>query len=128
MLDPSRAVLPSRDSRQCASGAARASLSRRRGRFLDGPRGGLIVVGRKCTALGPDGRTPLARLMRRAVFPQSQGTPSPATIAAKAHTFRSVAKLSVRLLYDNRTVSALASVIDQRLAQPAPTAKGASAQ
>ena len=51
---------------------------------LGGPRGGLILSGREYRSPGPDGSTPLARLMQRAVFPQSQGTPNPATIAAKA--------------------------------------------
>ncbi|MEO6703354.1 MAG: serine hydroxymethyltransferase [Jatrophihabitantaceae bacterium] len=54
---------------------------------LCGPRGGLILSGQEHRSLGPDGRTPLDRLMQRAIFPQSQGTPSPATIAAKAHAF-----------------------------------------
>ncbi|MEV7199208.1 serine hydroxymethyltransferase [Streptomyces griseoluteus] len=54
---------------------------------LGGPRGGLILSGRDHRAAGPDGRTPLDRLMQRAVFPQSQGTPAPAAIAAKARAF-----------------------------------------
>ncbi|WP_405886554.1 serine hydroxymethyltransferase (plasmid) [Streptomyces sp. NBC_01384] len=54
---------------------------------LGGPRGGLILSGREYKTPGPDGRTPLHRLMQRAVFPQSQGTPSPASIAAKARAF-----------------------------------------
>lgn len=54
---------------------------------LGGPRGGLILSGREHLSPGPDGRTPLARLMQRAVFPQSQGTPNPAIIAAKARAF-----------------------------------------
>jgi glycine hydroxymethyltransferase len=54
---------------------------------LGGPRGGLILSGKDYRAPGPDGRTPLFRLMQRAVFPQSQGTPSPAAIAAKARAF-----------------------------------------
>ncbi|MEW2403443.1 serine hydroxymethyltransferase [Streptomyces sp. NPDC046862] len=54
---------------------------------LGGPRGGLILSGAEYRTPGPDGRTPLSRLMQRAVFPQSQGTPSPATIAAKARAF-----------------------------------------
>ncbi|MEU9887505.1 serine hydroxymethyltransferase [Sphaerisporangium sp. NPDC051011] len=54
---------------------------------LAGPRGGLILSGRDADSPGPDGRTPLARLLQRAVFPQSQGTPSPATIAAMARAF-----------------------------------------
>ncbi|QES50106.1 serine hydroxymethyltransferase [Streptomyces venezuelae] len=54
---------------------------------LGGPRGGLILSGREYQTPGPDGRTPLGRLIQRAVFPQSQGTPSPASIAAKARAF-----------------------------------------
>ncbi len=51
---------------------------------LGGPRGGLILVGAEHRTPGPDGHTGLADLMRRAVFPRSQGTPNPAAIAAKA--------------------------------------------
>ncbi|MGW7545632.1 serine hydroxymethyltransferase [Streptomyces sp. NPDC054770] len=54
---------------------------------LGGPRGGLILSGRDHRAPGPDGHTPLFRLMQRAVFPQNQGTPAPAAIAAKARAF-----------------------------------------
>src|SRR5262249_47130805 len=54
---------------------------------LGGPRGGLILSGRDFETPGPNGRTPLHKLMQRAVFPQSQGTPSPASIAAKARAF-----------------------------------------
>ncbi|MFE9766048.1 serine hydroxymethyltransferase [Streptomyces sp. NPDC005808] len=54
---------------------------------LGGPRGGIILSGRDHRAPGPDGRTPLYRLMQRAVFPQTQGTPAPASIAAKARAF-----------------------------------------
>lgn len=71
---------------------------------LGGPRGGLILIGREHDTPGPDGRTPLSRLMQRAVFPMSQGTPSPAGIAAKARAFelangpayRETARLIVR--------------------------------
>ncbi|WP_235990413.1 serine hydroxymethyltransferase [Streptomyces ureilyticus] len=51
---------------------------------LGGPRGGLILIGRDWDTLGPDGKTALATLMQRGVFPRSQGTPSPSAIAAKA--------------------------------------------
>ncbi|MFE5027988.1 serine hydroxymethyltransferase [Streptomyces sp. NPDC056656] len=51
---------------------------------LGGPRGGLILIGREHRTPGPDGRTPLSRVMQQAVFPRSQGTPNPAAIAAKA--------------------------------------------
>ncbi|MGW0537946.1 serine hydroxymethyltransferase [Streptomyces sp. NPDC003032] len=72
---------------------------------LGGPRGGLILSGKDHRTPGPDGRTPLFRLMQRAVFPQSQGTPSPATIAAKARAFSLAAgpefKGTARLIVSN---------------------------
>ncbi|MEU7034489.1 serine hydroxymethyltransferase [Streptomyces sp. NPDC046237] len=64
---------------------------------LGGPRGGLILMGEEHRAPGPDSRrTPLDRLMQRAVFPQSQGTPSPASVAAKAHALKLVAEPEFR--------------------------------
>ncbi|WP_330299322.1 serine hydroxymethyltransferase [Streptomyces sp. NBC_00503] len=63
---------------------------------LGGPRGGLILSGVEYTTPGPDGRTPLSRLIQRAVFPQSQGTPSPASIAAKARAFAMAAEPAFR--------------------------------
>ncbi|MFJ6438362.1 serine hydroxymethyltransferase [Streptomyces sp. NPDC091416] len=60
---------------------------------LCGPRGGLILIGREHRTPGPDGVTPLFRLMQRAVFPQFQGTPGPASIAAKARAFAHVSNL-----------------------------------
>ncbi|MFJ2830263.1 serine hydroxymethyltransferase [Streptomyces sp. NPDC087263] len=73
---------------------------------LGGPRGGLILIGQEHRTPGPDSRrTPLEKLMQRAVFPQSQGTPSPASIAAKAHALKLVAepafKATMRLVVDN---------------------------
>ncbi|MFE3475595.1 serine hydroxymethyltransferase [Streptomyces bacillaris] len=72
---------------------------------LGGPRGGLILIGREHATPGPDGRTPLSRLMQRAVFPLSQGTPNPAAIAAKARALALVAepafKETMRLVVDN---------------------------
>ncbi|MBD0688856.1 serine hydroxymethyltransferase [Streptomyces sp. CBMA123] len=59
---------------------------------LGGPRGGLILIGREHTTPGPDGVTPLALLMDRAVFPRFQGTPDPAAIAAKARALALVAE------------------------------------
>ncbi|WP_431047481.1 serine hydroxymethyltransferase [Streptomyces sp. P1-3] len=82
---------------------------------LGGPRGGLILSGQEHRTLGPDGRTPLSRLIQRAVFPQSQGTPSPATIAAKARAFTLAAapefKQTTRLIVDN--AKALASELSE---------------
>jgi glycine hydroxymethyltransferase len=51
---------------------------------LGGPHGGLILCGVEHESTGPDGQSTLARLLQRAVFPRTQGTPSPAAIAAKA--------------------------------------------
>lgn len=51
---------------------------------LAGPRGGLILLGKDHCHPAPDGRTELWKLMQRAVFPGFQGTPDPASIAAKA--------------------------------------------
>jgi glycine hydroxymethyltransferase len=51
---------------------------------LGGPRGGLILAGRDHDRPGPDGRTPLTKLLDRGVFPRLQGTPNAAAIAAKA--------------------------------------------
>lgn len=70
---------------------------------LAGPRGGLILLGRDHRRTTADGRTPLWQLMQRAVFPGFQGTPDPASIAAKARAlaiastngFRAVMKLVV---------------------------------
>ncbi|MEU1126899.1 serine hydroxymethyltransferase [Streptomyces sp. NPDC005899] len=72
---------------------------------LSGPRGGLILIGREHRTPGPDGATPLFRLMQRAVFPQFQGTPSPASIAAKARSFAHVSSVeffrTARLIVDD---------------------------
>ncbi|WP_330233067.1 serine hydroxymethyltransferase [Nocardia sp. NBC_00508] len=54
---------------------------------LGGPRGGIILSGRDSETPGPDGRTSLRSLIDRAVFPGVQGTPDPASIAAKAAAF-----------------------------------------
>ncbi|MFF9012027.1 serine hydroxymethyltransferase [Streptomyces sp. NPDC014870] len=83
---------------------------------LGGPRGGLILIGAEHRAPGPDSRrTPLARLMQRAVFPQSQGTPSPASIAAKAHALKLVTepafRETMRLVRDD--AAALADALDE---------------
>ncbi|MFJ3583466.1 serine hydroxymethyltransferase [Streptomyces sp. NPDC090127] len=83
---------------------------------LGGPRGGLILIGAEHRTAGPDSRrTPLARLMQRAVFPQSQGTPSPASIAAKAHALKLVTepafRETMRLVRDD--AAALADALDE---------------
>jgi glycine hydroxymethyltransferase len=87
---------------------------------LGGPRGGLILSGREYKTPGPDGRTPLDRLMQRAVFPQSQGTPSPASIAAKARAFAAAAEPAfqetARLIVHNaRALAQELSVLGHRI-------------
>lgn len=83
---------------------------------LGGPRGGLILSGAEHRTPGPDGRTPLERLVQRAVFPQSQGTPAPAAIAAKARALALVAepafKEAMRLVVED--ASALAAALALR--------------
>ena len=54
---------------------------------LGGPRGGLILMGREAHAPAPSGE-PLSGAIQRAVFPQCQGTPNFAAIAAKAAALR----------------------------------------
>lgn len=51
---------------------------------LFGPRGGLILIGRDSSAGAPDGRTNLAELIQKGVFPFFQGTPNLSALAAKA--------------------------------------------
>ncbi len=51
---------------------------------LCGPRGGLILMGKDHDSLAADGKTPLANLVQKGVFPYFQGTPNLASIAAKA--------------------------------------------
>ncbi|MCX2730635.1 serine hydroxymethyltransferase [Saccharopolyspora sp. NFXS83] len=78
---------------------------------LDGPRGGLILLGREHDHPGPDG-TPLARLIDRAVFPGTQGTPAPAAIAAKARALDRVREpefeRTARLVLDDAAALATA--------------------
>lgn len=84
---------------------------------LGGPRGGLILCGRDADTLGPDGRTRLAAQLRRAVFPRSQGTPSPAAIAAKARALALVGT-------DRFTRTARRIVVNARELAAALTARG----
>lgn len=51
---------------------------------LYGPRGGLIMMGRDHSTLGPDGKRTLADTIQRAVFPFLQGAPILNAMAAKA--------------------------------------------
>ncbi|MFR9730629.1 serine hydroxymethyltransferase [Saccharopolyspora sp. MS10] len=82
---------------------------------LDGPRGGLILLGRDHDRPGPDG-APLSRTIDRAVFPGSQGTPSPAAIAAKARALARVRepgfRRTARLVLDD--AAALAAALSER--------------
>jgi len=57
---------------------------------LGGPAGGLVLIGRDADTAGPGGRGCLRTALRSAVFPLTQGTPSPAGLAAKAAALRQV--------------------------------------
>src|SRR2546423_1021583 len=86
---------------------------------LGGPRGGLILSGREHLSPGP-GQVPLARLLQRAVFPQSQGTPSPAAIAAKARAFALAAgpeftRTARLIVEDARALAAELSALGYRI-------------
>ena len=65
---------------------------------LYGPRGGLILMGKDANAPAPGGQGTLEQLMQRAVFPQVQGTPNMAAIAAKARAFAMVGTKDFRNL------------------------------
>lgn len=54
---------------------------------INGPRGGLILLGRDAGMVVPDTGLTLAKLLQRAVFPLCQGTPNFGEIAAKARAF-----------------------------------------
>jgi len=78
---------------------------------LGGPRGGLILSGRDHDRPGPNGRTPLATLLDRGVFPRLQGTPNAAAIAAKARAFDRVTdpafrEVAQRILENARILAA----------------------
>ncbi|MFE0106720.1 serine hydroxymethyltransferase [Streptomyces sp. NPDC059009] len=72
---------------------------------LGGPRGGLILSGRDHRAAGPDGCTPLERLLHRAVRAQAHGAPSLAAITAKERAFALAARpefrRTARLIVEN---------------------------
>jgi glycine hydroxymethyltransferase len=59
---------------------------------LFGPRGGIILMGKDYNLICPNKKRPLAELVQAAVFPQTQGTPSLASIAAKARAFAKLAE------------------------------------
>lgn len=75
---------------------------------LYGPRGGLILIGRDHTALGPDGKRTLAELMQRGVFPFLQGAPIMNVIAAKARTLANAQQPAFRALAERIMTNAAA--------------------
>jgi glycine hydroxymethyltransferase len=87
---------------------------------LGGPRGGLILSGRDHDRPGPDGRTTLAGIMQRAIFPLNQGTPNPAAIAAKALALRLIrqpafAELGSSIVTNARALAGELSQLGYRL-------------
>jgi len=83
---------------------------------LCGPRGGLVLMGRDHDAPAPDGRGTLSDLVQRAAFPFFQGTPSLASIAAKASALARVASPEFREVARRITASAraLAAALEER--------------
>lgn len=81
---------------------------------LAGPRGGLILLGRE--RLTPIGQGTLSDLVARAVFPRSQGTPSPGAIAAKARALHLAARPAFHRLAGRivDTARALADALSAR--------------
>ncbi|MGC0315908.1 serine hydroxymethyltransferase [Kitasatospora acidiphila] len=82
---------------------------------LYGPRGGLILLGKDADTAGPNGGS-LAGVLRRAVFPATQGTPDLASVAAKARALGFVAggefaELAKRLV---DVAASLATTLDLR--------------
>lgn len=53
---------------------------------LNGPRGGLILIGKDYDSPSPNGKGTLADMIQSAVFPFFQGTPNLASISAKARS------------------------------------------
>jgi glycine hydroxymethyltransferase len=77
---------------------------------LNGPRGGLILMGKDADCPAPSGTGTLAQLMQRAVFPVGQGTPDLAAVAAKATALQLVATdafrdLARRIVRDARMLA-----------------------
>ncbi len=56
-----------------------------------GGRGGLVMIGKDHDQLGPDGKTTLAKLIQKRVFPYFQGAPNQSAIASKARGLAFVA-------------------------------------
>lgn len=73
---------------------------------LYGPRGGIVLIGRDVDTLGPDGKTPLPKMIQRAVFPFFQGTPILSAIAGKARALARAATPEFRDLMQRVVVNA----------------------
>lgn len=73
---------------------------------LGGPRGGVILSGCERDTRGADGRATIAQLMARGVFPRSQGTLSPAAVAAKARALELVRQPAFKELATRITATA----------------------
>jgi glycine hydroxymethyltransferase len=83
---------------------------------LNGPRGGLILLGKDADGPSSTGSGTLAQLMERAVFPLVQGTPHLGAIAAKARALQLVATDEFRELAQVivRDAQALAACLARR--------------
>jgi glycine hydroxymethyltransferase len=65
---------------------------------LNGPRGGLILMGRDAADPAPSSRESLSQVLQRGVFPLCQGTPNFSAIAAKARALDTASLPDFRVL------------------------------
>ncbi len=82
---------------------------------LYGPRGGLILMGKDWQSPGPDGKTSLAQLMQKGVFPFMQGAPIVNSIVAKARALSRAMTPEFKML--GKRIRDIASALADELAQ-----------
>ena len=73
---------------------------------LNGPRGGLILMGKDSDSIAPTGKTTLAQAIDHAIFPFFQGTPSLSVIAAKARALAIVLTPAFKMLASQIVINA----------------------
>jgi glycine hydroxymethyltransferase len=78
---------------------------------LNGPRGGLILMGKDHLNLAPDGKRTLSQLIQSAVFPLFQGAPVPNVIAAKARAFARASTPAFKILANQIVTNAKALAV-----------------
>jgi glycine hydroxymethyltransferase len=75
---------------------------------LNGPRGGLVLMGKDHDQPAPHGKRTLADLVQKAVFPFFQGTPNLSAIAAKARALGNALRREFKALASRIVTSARA--------------------